>query len=403
MTAMTARATPQKTAAAAIAAASAPLRELSLDIHAHPEENYEERHAHAALACFLESAGWEVERSAYGIETAFEAGFGASAGNGGPAVAVLCEYDALPVIGHACGHNLIAASGVAAGLGIAAALEAHGIEGSVRVLGSPAEEGGGGKIKLIEAGAFERVGAAMMIHPGMADVISPTVLAIDTCVVEFRGRNAHAAAAPWEGRNALDALVHAYNGVALLRQQLRPETRIHAVIHHGGEKPNIIPDRAAAEFYVRAKREHLLDQTIERVEAVFRGAAEATGTEAEISWRGGRYSDLASNAPLAERFGEHFADQGVRALDLERPSDAGFGSTDMGNVSHVVPSIHPMYRIEAESGNHTAGFTAAAATESAHAATLKASAAMAATALDWLSSEPLRDAARAAFEADHQH
>ena len=388
---------PRETAAAAIAAASAQLRELSLDIHAHPEENYEERHAHAALAAFLEGAGWDVARSAHGIETAFEA----SAGGGGPVVAVLCEYDALPQIGHACGHNLIAASGVAAGLGVAAALRGHGIDGSVRVIGSPAEEGGGGKIKLIEAGAFERVGAAMMVHPGMADVISPTVLAIDTCIAEFRGRNAHAAAAPWEGRNALDALVHAYNGVALLRQQLRPDIRIHAVIHHGGEKPNIIPDRAAAEFYVRAEREHVLDRTIERVEAVFRGAAEATGTEVGIDWRGGRYSNLASNAPLARRFGGHFADQGVRALDLERPSGAGFGSTDMGNVSHVVPSIHPIFRIEAESGNHTAGFTAAAAAESAHEAALRAATAMAATALDWLSDPALREAADADFRDAH--
>lgn len=202
-------------------------------------------------------------------------------------------------------------------------------------------------------------------------------------------------------RNSLDALVHAYNGVALLRQQLRPETRIHAVIHHGGEKPNVIPDRAAAEFYVRAKREPVLDETIARVEAVFRGAAEATGTELEISWRGGRYSDLASNAPLARRFGEHFAARGVRAVDLEHPSDAGFGSTDMGNVSHVVPSIHPLYRIDAESGNHTAGFAAAAATESAHEATLRAAAAMAATALDWLADEDLREAAAADFREAH--
>ena len=388
---------PQETAAAAIAAESARLRELSLEIHAHPEQNYEERRAHAALATFLERAGWDVDRSARGIETAFEA----SAGGEGPVVAVLCEYDALPRIGHACGHNLIAAAGVGAGLGVAAALREHGIAGAVRVIGSPAEEGGGGKIKLIDAGAFERVGAAMMVHPGTADVISPSVLAIDTCIVEFRGRNAHAAAAPWEGRNSLDALVHAYNGVALLRQQLRPETRIHAVIHHGGEKPNVIPDRAAAEFYVRAKREPVLDETIARVEAVFRGAAEATGTEVEISWRGGRYSDLASNAPLARRFGEHFAARGVRAVDLEHPSDAGFGSTDMGNVSHIVPSIHPLYRIEAESGNHTAGFTAAAATESAHEATLRAAAAMAATALDWLADEYLREAAAADFRETH--
>ena len=388
----------ERAAIEAIEDASAALRALSLDIHAHPEENYEEHHAHAALTEFFEARGFAVRRGAYGMETAFEA----ERGGGGARIGILCEYDALPEIGHACGHNLIAIAGAAAGLGAAAALDAAGLEGSVRVLGSPAEEGGGGKIRLIEAGAFEEVGAALMVHPGTGNLLRPPVLAIDTCTVEFTGRNAHAAAAPWEGRNALDALVLAYQAIGLLRQQSQPDVRIHGVIQHGGEKPNIIPDRAAAEFYVRSSREGLLDAMCERVAACFRGAAEATETAMTLSWNGPRYSDLASNAALAEVFGRRWAeDEGVRALDLDGPPRGGFGSTDMGDVSHVVPSLHPIYAIEAEAGNHTPQFTTAAATDEAHAATLRAARAMTMTALEWLTNSELRAKAQAAFDAAH--
>lgn len=388
----------ERAAVEAIEDASAALRALSLDIHAHPEENYEERHAHAALTEFFEARGFAVRRGAYGMETAFAA----ERDGAGPRIGILCEYDALPEIGHACGHNLIAIAGAAAGLGAAAALDAAGIEGSVRVLGSPAEEGGGGKIRLIEAGAFADVGAALMVHPGTGNLLRPPVLAIDTCTVEFTGRNAHAAAAPWEGRNALDALVLAYQAIGLLRQQSQPDVRIHGVIQHGGEKPNIIPDRAAAEFYVRASREGLLNEMCERVAACFRGAAEATETAMTLSWNGPRYSDLASNAALAEVFGRRWAeDEGVRALDLEGPPRGGFGSTDMGDVSHVVPSLHPIYAIEAEAGNHTPQFAAAAATDEAHAATLRAARAMTMTALEWLTDSELRAKAQAAFDAAH--
>ena len=395
-------ATAEQAAVSAIAEASDALRALSLDIHAHPEENYEERHAHAALTDFLDSRGFAVRRSAYGMDTAFEAEYCTATGDGAPRIGILCEYDALPEIGHACGHNLIAIAGAAAGLGVAAALKSVGVDGSVRVLGSPAEEGGGGKIRLIEAGAFKGVGAALMVHPGTSNLLRPPVLAIDTCTVEFTGRNAHAAAAPWEGRNALDALVLAYQAIGLLRQQSKPDVRIHGVIQHGGEKPNIIPDRAAAEFYVRASREGLLDEMCERVAACFRGAAEATETAMTLSWNGPRYSDLASNAALAEVFGRRWAEgEGVRALDLDGSPRGSFGSTDMGDVSHVVPSLHPIYAIEAEAGNHTAQFTAAAATEDAHEATLGAARAMTLTALDWLSDPQLRAEAQAAFNAAH--
>lgn len=380
-----------------IDAASESLRALSLDIHAHPEENYEEAHAHAALTRFLSDGGFDVTPAAYGMETAFEAQRGA----GGPTLAVLCEYDALPGIGHACGHNLIAISGAAAGLAVAEALQQQGVEGVVRVLGSPAEEGGGGKIRLIDAGAFDQVGAAMMIHPGTGDLLYPMVLAIDTCMVEFRGRNAHAAGAPWEGRNALDALVLAYQAISLLRQQAHPTVRIHGKIHHGGEKPNIIPDFAQAEFYVRAPQEGRLNEMIQRVEDCFAGAAQATGCEWSVTWLGPRYSNMATNGPLADRFGRRWLDLGVQAIDLDGGKGGSFGSTDMGNVSHVAPSIHPMYQIPHRSGNHTAGFTEAAATDEAHQLTLTASKAMAHAALDWLTDPDLRDRAQADFDATH--
>ena len=385
----------------AIDAASASLQMLSLDIHAHPEENYEEVHAHAALTGWLGEHGWKVTPSAYGLETAFEARREAEL-EGAPTLAVLCEYDALPGIGHACGHNLIAVSGVAAGLGVAAELDALGIAANVRVLGSPAEEGGGGKIRMIDAGAFSDVGAAMMLHPAPGDMLRPNVLAIDTCFVEFRGRNAHAAAAPWEGSNALDALVLAYQAVGLLRQQSKPDVRIHAKVHHGGEKPNIIPDRAVLEFYVRGRNDATVDDMSARLEACCRGAAEATGCTVSVTWQEGeRYSDMANNDPLALNFGERWRDLGVTAPDLEQRSTGGFGSTDMGNVSHVVPSIHPIYAIPTEAGNHTPGFTSAAASKAAHSATFVAAKAMAQAGLDWLTDADLRDRARADFEATH--
>ena len=385
----------------AIERAAAGLEALSLDIHAHPEENYEEVHAHAAMTAWLAEHGWAVTPQAYGLKTAFEARRAAEDPTA-PTLAVLCEYDALPGIGHACGHNLIAVSGVAAGIGAAAAIEAQGLAANVRILGTPAEEGGGGKIRMIDAGAFQDVGAAMMLHPSPVNLLRPAVLAIDTCFVEFQGRNAHAAAAPWEGTNALDALVLAYQAVGLMRQQTKPDVRIHAKVHHGGDKPNIIPDRAVLEFYVRGKNDATVDEMSRRLEAACRGAAEATGCTVQIAWQEGeRYSDMANNDPLALRFGEHWRELGVTAPDLERPTAGGFGSTDMGNVSHVVPSIHPVYAIETEAGNHTPDFTAAAATDKAHAATFTAAKAMARAGLDWLSDADLRDEAQAAFDLAH--
>ena len=377
----------------AIDEASDDLRALSLDIHAHPELNFEERHAHRVLTEFLEGRGFAVEPSAYGLETAFVA----RAGDGGPTLAVLAEYDALPGIGHACGHNLIAIAAVAAGIGAREALS--DTPGTIVVLGSPAEEGGGGKIDLIERDAFVDVDAAMMLHPGMVSGAWPSINALRTVEIEYFGRNAHAGAHPWDGINALDAVVMAYNGISVLRQQLPPSARVHGIITAGGDKPNIIPAHTAAEFYVRESDDIRLEALQERVVACFEAAATATGCRMEHRWVGRPYSNLATNDPMADAYWQNTRDLG-RELPGRGDSFAG-GSTDMGNVSHVLPTIHPMFAIESEAGNHTAEFTEAAATEAAHDETLLAAKAIAMTAIDLFTDPSLLQQAKEKFALDH--
>ncbi len=383
--------TLQRRVDAAIDAARDDLRALSLDLHAHPELNFQEHYAHAALVAFLAARGFTVEPSVGGLATAFRA----RAGAGPPVVAFCCEYDALPEIGHACGHNLIAAAGVAAGLGLRAVLDS--VPGTVLVLGTPAEEGGGGKIELLRAGVLAGIDAALMVHPATQDSAWPAISALQQLEVAFHGVAAHAAAYPWEGVNALDAMILAYNAIAALRQQLPPDARVHGVITRGGTKPNIIPDHTAAEFYVRAGTRASLAALTPRVLACFQGAAAATGCRLEHRWSGPPYSDLRTNDPLAAAYADH-----ARALGVPVPprEAGGFaGSTDMGNVSYALPAIHPMFRIDATGGNHTPAFTAAAATPAAHAAMLTAARAMAATALDVLTSPDLRARMQAAFQA----
>lgn len=372
------------------------LRTLSLAIHERPELRFEEQHAHGLLCDFLETRGFAVERGAYALPTAFRA----VRGSGNPTVAVLCEYDALPDIGHACGHNLIAAAGVAAGLALADALEPG--EGTVVVLGTPAEEGGGGKILMFERGAFDDIDAALMLHPGPLELPWPNFLVSQRVEVEYFGRPAHAAARPSAGVNALDALVTAYQSVGLLRQQLRPRTVVHGIITKGGSASNIIPDHTAAEFGVRALNDADFEDTKQRVSECFEGAARATGCRVELRWRSIPYSNLATNEPLIAAYVASARSIG-RAMP-ERPADisaqAG-GSTDMGNVSHVVPAIHPMFAIESAAGNHTREFTAAAATPEAHAEMLQVATALALTAFDVCTQPELLEAARTAFRQDH--
>jgi amidohydrolase len=370
------------------------LRALSLSIHGTPEIGFEEHHAHRVLTDYLEENGFAVTRGAYELPTAFRA----VAGSGSPTVAVLCEYDALPEIGHACGHNLMAMTGVAAGTALKET--AGDGNGTVVVLGTPAEEGGGGKILMIERGAFAGVDVALLLHPSPNDGVRPALTGVQRCTVEYFGRNAHAAARPQEGINALDALVLAYNAISMLRQQITPDARIHGVITKGGVRPNIIPDHTAADFLVRATDDDRLADLRRRVHACFEAAAIATGCRVEVQWNERPYRPMATNTPLGRAFHENAALLGwsLPGPDVETPSGA---SSDMGNVSHVVPSIQPSYAIPCEAGNHNPGFTTAAATPEAHAAALRAAKALAMTGLDALFRPELLEAVRADFRATH--
>src|SRR5919108_659462 len=317
------------------------LLDVSHQIHAHPETNYEERFAHDLLTRVLEDEGLPVVRRARGIETAFEARVGDDS-TGGPTVAVLCEYDALPAIGHACGHNVIAAAGLGAGL--AAAALADELGGRLLVLGSPAEEGGGGKIRLIQAGALDGVDAALMVHPADADLAAMDAIAVQEVTATYTGEAAHAAAFPERGRNALDAAVIGYTAVAALRQHIAGGERIHGIISRGGDKPNIVPSLTETQWMVRSPTRDGLEVLKRRFLACLEGGATATGCSLSVEWGPVIYADLVPNRAIGARYEANAAALG-RTVREPSPAQRVVGSTDMGNVSYEVPSIHPMIQV----------------------------------------------------------
>ena len=369
------------------------LHKLGDEIWQNPELCYEEHSAHRLLTAFLEEKGFSVERAYTGLSTAFRATFG----SGKPNVCVICEYDALPGIGHACGHNLIAEAGVAAGLGLKAALESIGEgAGRVTVLGTPAEEGGGGKVALIENGAFEDVDVAMMVHPCPYNIVIQKTASYAGYSATYLGKASHAAAFPWEGINALDAAVMAYNSVSVLRQQMKPTWRVHCVILEGGVKPNIIPERSVVSYFVRAPTSSERNTLAERVKACFEAAATATGCKVELKEVGYAYNDLFPNESLAKLYAKNLEGLGA---DFSYTGDPTGGSTDMGNVSYAVPSIHPMFKIgSGKEMNHSRDFTAVANTPQAHAQSILYAKAMAHTGIDLLVGEGTLEAVKKAFE-----
>jgi amidohydrolase len=369
------------------------LIEASHRIHDKPELLFEERFAAELLCDALESAGLDVERGAYGLETAFAA----RAGRDGPTIAILCEYDALPGIGHGCGHNIIASAGLGAGLAAAALADDAG--GRVVVLGTPAEEGGGGKIYMGEAGAFDGVDAALMVHPADQDLLEMNVIAIATWEVEYFGEAAHAAAFPHLGRNALDAAVLGYNAVAALRQHIRSNERVHGVFTKAGDKPNIVPDHTVAEWYVRSGTIASLQPLKERVLACLQAGADAAGCRMEQRATCPEYSDLRTNPALADLYGLNAERLG--RTPVRRPENGVVGSTDMGNVSYLVPAIHPMIKVAPPGvAIHTKDFARWAQAAEGDRAVLDGAKTMAMTVADlWLRPDVL-DAARRAFEAD---
>lgn len=372
------------------------LVEVSHRIHERPELLFEERFASDLLASALEAEGFDVERGALGLETAFVGRPPGADGGEGPRVAILCEYDALPGIGHGCGHNIIAAAGLGAAL--AAATVVAELGGRLDVIGTPAEEGGGGKVLMGERGAFDGVDAALAIHPAGTDLIQPDVIAIATYEVEYFGRAAHAAAAPERGRNALDAAVLGYNAVAALRQHIASTDRIHGVFLEAGEKPNIVPDHTLAQWYVRSATAASLQGLKQRVMACLEAGAAAAGCTMEVRQPWPEYSDLRSNRPLGELYRANSALLG-RPVAYPEPATRLMVSTDMGNVSYRVPTIHPIVKVSPpDVGLHSAEFAVWAASPDGDRGVLDAAKAMAMTAVDlWLRPEALEEV-RAAFD-----
>jgi amidohydrolase len=367
------------------------LESLSRAIHDNPELGYQETKACARLSRFLEAQGFAVERGVGGVETAFRATL---ATGDGPTVAILCEYDALPGIGHACGHNVIAAAGAGAGAALAA-VKGELPRGRVQIIGTPAEEGGGGKVKLIAAGVFRDVDCAMMIHGFDRTLLHQDLLGIVRATFEFKGKAAHASADPWAGVNALDACVQLYNAVSMLRQQTRPDCRIHGIITSGGAAPNIIPEYAAATFYVRAPRLTTMWALYERVAACAEAAARATGAELTVTKHDNVYEPLLKNQTLLDLFAANMARVG---LTEGEPIPDRLGSSDIGNVSQVIPAIQPMVGIApAGMAIHTRDFAEAAVQPLAVAGLVAAAKTMAMTTYDLLADPARVEAAKAEF------
>jgi len=314
----------------------AELRELSRWMYDNPEVGYEEFMTSRRYVDMLSANGFDVEYPVYGLDTAFAARIGSS----GPEVVICAEMDALPEVGHACGHNIIGAAALGAGLALAPLVNDLGIR--LTVLGTPAEEALGGKVDLIKAGAFEGVAAAMMVHPATKDIVDPEFLAVRHVDIEFAGRESHAAGSPDLGINALDAAVQAYVNVALLRQQLKDSDRVHGIITHGCAAPNIIPGYTAMSWYIRAATDERLDEIYPKVLRCFEAAALATGCGFEVRQMGHRYRDLRSNPLLVDLYHENSERAGRSMHRLADLPPETSGSTDMGNVSYEVPSIHPM-------------------------------------------------------------
>ncbi len=379
---------PKQTARQAAERAHEALVGLSHWVHSNPELGYQEKLACGWLADWLTKAGYQVERGAGGLETALVGTYGPGPLN----VALIAEYDALPGVGHACGHNIIAASAIGAAVALAAVADELGLR--VSVIGTPAEEGGAGKVVLLDAGAFADVHCALMVHPGPSDLLLPEVLAAQSLDITYTGRPSHAGAFPERGINAADGLVVAQVAVGLLRQALPPTDRVHGIVTVGGEAPNIIPARTEAHYMIRSATVAQLDELREKVRRCFTAGAVASGAALEIDEHP-VYADMRHDPDLArlyranaEALGRSFDAGRVRAV--ERLEMNRF-STDMGNVSYAVPAIHPILGIDsAPAVNHQPEFAAATVTPTADRAILDGAVALAWTAIDAALDERIR-------------
>ncbi len=362
----------------------ATLLDLSHRINANPELGFEEHKACSWLAETLDGSGFTMDNGICDLPTAFSA----RAGAGSLHIAICAEYDSLPGIGHACGHNIIAAA--AAGAGIAVARVADEIGVTVTVIGTPAEEGGGGKIMLLQRGAFDGMHAAMMVHPGPVDVVAGPVIASQRIDVSYTGKEAHASGFPQRGINAADALTVAQVAIGLLRQHLRPSDRVHGITTKGGDAPNVIPAHTTARYSVRARTLAQLDDVRNKVYRCFDAGAVATGCTLELTGRPWAYSEMRHDGDLAEAFRRNGEALGRTFMDSAR-MERYAGSTDMGNISLAMPAIHPTIGINSwPAVNHQPEFAAHCATEAADKGVIDGALAMAWTIIDIASDEVVR-------------
>jgi amidohydrolase len=391
----------RRRAVAAIDEHAAAIVEVADQIHQRPEVGFQERFASRLLADALGQRGFAVEYPVGGVATAYRA---TRAGAGaGPTIAVLAEYDALPGIGHGCGHNLIAGSGLAAAIALGPLMER--LDGTFQVIGTPAEEGGGGKILLIDAGVFAGVDAALMIHHGGDRTGCGTAYPGGTCLAvshlgfAFHGRPAHAAGDPETGANALNGVIKLFTGIDALRQHIRDDARIHGIITHGGDAPNVVPHHAAAQFFLRAADRDYLDALEGRVRRIAEGAALMTETRVEIERVSPTCYDMRPSYLLAGRYEDNMRAVGLEPTPQPRPARGAY-STDFGNVSYLMPAVTGSFAISREPiPGHSQQVVDAACSEFGHAQFLKVSKAMALTALDFF----LDPALLAAATEEHAH
>jgi amidohydrolase len=379
--------------AEAIEAARDEIIELSHRIHAAPEAAFEEHNAAAWIAEILARHGYDVELPAGSLATAIRATRRGGRAGDGPRIGILAEYDALPGLGHGCGHNTMAASGVGAAIALAAI--ADDLPGEIVFLGTPAEERGSGKQYMIDDGLFDGLDAALLYHPCDRSHVASHPLASEDVEVVYTGLQSHASSDPWLGKNALDALIVLFTSVGLWRQQLRPTARVHGIIRDGGTAANIIPERAAAWFMIRSDDEADYELMRERFRDLCQAAALATDTTVDITFSG-RARTMRNNAVLADRFRANMAAYGIE----DQGDDPNAGSTDMANVSWVCPTIHPDLAIAPEgTPGHSIRFRDAAISPRADATTLLAAALVAQTALELFRDPELVAAAWSEFRA----
>lgn len=378
----------------AIDEASVKLFELGNRMHAEVELSFEEVKAQAWQCAALREAGFDVESGLGSLKTAFRAT--ASSSRPGPRIAFLCEYDGLPVYGQSCGHNVVAAAGVGAAIGLSRVIEQIG--GTVVALGTPGEEGGGGKNILLREGFFQGIDAAMLIYPGMDNIAHSRTVGAARASVEYFGKAAHAAARPELGINALDALLLAFNGINALRQHLPSDVRVHYIITKGGIVPQVVPDHTSAVITVRANNPRTLQRTIARVDACLVAAAQSTGARLERTWPKAPGRELLSNLAMATNF-----ERNLRMLGRQtRPRDemSGAWSGDTGNVSWVVPAIQPQMAMTARDvPPHSHEFHAASVGPAAEACILDSAKAMAMTAIDLITDPTVLEVVRSEFSA----